>query len=315
MTTESLNHHCHHLRSRSGASRDPRRSLTGRFRSRGSLAVAALVVAGLSLAGCGAGSQGKQQSTANVANEVLAAYFPTDSADWHEGENLQAFEQAVAAKVADPCITHDGFPAPRPQPFTYSPNNEEFPDLAEIKQSGRFVTAQAVHFPDPTRGMSASEKAAYDAAAARCTRNGLAAFGSMIRIGTGPLGQEWLDTVFRIDATSQAQRDLARFVTCVNAGGVKATNISTFFQYVDTQTIPLTERGQQVQASAVNRRLAALYVRCITPLEEYRDAQRARARAAFFASHAEQIDALRSAANRVIVRLVRKYDVAPLRPR
>jgi hypothetical protein len=248
--------------------------------------------------------------TAGIASTVLATYFPASAADWSAGQEFGQFLSAVVSKQEDKCLVADGFrPVPAP-PQYFSPANEEFPDLTAIARDGYFVDPNGIPAsPSPTHGMSASQTAAYTAAAEHCGREGGTLFAPVAAIGQGPLGNEWQDELLQIDASPEFQRALQGFASCNQAAGVPATSIAGFLSYVNSQVVPATQSGQSGAASDAASRLAAVFARCLGPAEAVRDALRAKARAAFFDAHAQAISQLRAAATSVVSRLAAEYGV------
>jgi hypothetical protein len=179
-------------------------------------------------------------------------------------------------------------------------SNTEFPNLPYLRSHGFSVSEGPT--PDPTKGMSASERKAYNQQSSDCSQKVSSKLAPLQALG-GPLQSQWFDIVEEIDQTKAFRNGIKQFSSCAAKSGVDVTGINSFFNYLGKQ---MNESGHSV---AVELHLAGIYATCLTPAESVRDNLRAQARKNFFASNAEQIKQLTSQVNSIVKVLGNEYHI------
>lgn len=268
------------------------------------------IAACVSLSACGGGGQaptaGRAPSSA-VGNYVIAAAFPVSSADWAAGQQFGAFVLSVEDKSIDACMQADGLPTPPPIMNEFTADNLEFPDLESIAQRG-FSSPAIPNPPDPTRGMSASERKAFQAAQQHCVAKAQRPFAT-INAGGAALKNEWGDVLDKVDAMPQVQAALRGFQSCTAKAGDGSANVQGFLVTVDQKTVPLYLKREDSAADAVERQLGQVFARCLRPAQTLRVRLRQQQRSIFFASHAEAINRFKAQADAIVSKLERRYGL------
>jgi hypothetical protein len=247
----------------------------------------------------------KLPSDTDVANAALDFFFPTSAADFAAGFPYMEFIQSTAERAAARCMVGDGFPAPHYPPEQFVGDNTEFPDLSYLSSHGFIVRQSANPFPSPTKGMSASEATAYEAAEKRC---GESSDGLLKTVATegDALQVEWMNIVSRIDEGSQFRTAMGRWSSCMGRSGIHVANLNSFFNYLDG----LNESESTSAARVADLHAAKIFAICMAPPEQLRDRLRLAARNIFYETNASAISQLRSEIDSQIPKLAAQYGTA-----
>lgn len=250
----------------------------------------------------------KSVASSDIGVSAMAYFLPASDQDFIAGTEYVDTTESIENKTIGQCMMGAGFPAPPAEPPRQRVDNTQFPDLAVIAKEGFGGVVGVPAPPDPTSGMNASESAAYNASLSQCGQKAGASFSSVTSMGLA-LQSEWESILSQIDATSKYQNALAGWRSCLGNAGIQVTSLISFFQYTDSQVVPLIQSGQQAAAAAMSTRLGALYAKCLGPAEDIRDRLRAQQKTVFFANHSSAIRQLESAADDVVARLAQQYGV------
>lgn len=239
-------------------------------------------------------------SSTNIASAALDHFFPTSGATFEAGDAYSNDVSAIQTVIYNKCLESAGFQGIPYSPQPYVGNNTEFPNLPYLRTHGFSVSEGPT--PNPTKGMSASEKKAYNQQSSDCSQKVSSKFTSIETLGA-PLQNEWYSIVSQIDQTKAFRKGIKEFSTCAAKSGVDVTGINSFFQYMGKQ---MNESGQ---SEAVQLHLAGIYATCLTPAETVRDNLRGTARQNFFSSNAEQIKQLTNQVNSIVKVLGNEYHI------
>jgi hypothetical protein len=239
-------------------------------------------------------------SSTNIASAALDHFFPTSGTTFEAGDAYSNDVSAIQTVIYNKCLESAGFQGIPYLPQPYVGDNTEFPNLPYLRTHGFSVSEGPT--PDPTAGMSASEKKAYNQQSSDCSQKVSAKLTSLQSLG-GPLQNAWYSIVSQIDQTKAFRKGIKEFSRCAAKSGVDVTGINSFFQYM----------GEQMNVSghseAVQLHLAGIYATCLTPAETVRDNLRATARQNFFSSNAEQIRQLTNQVNSIVKVLGDEYHI------
>jgi hypothetical protein len=239
-------------------------------------------------------------SSTNIASAALDRFFPTSGATFEAGDAYSNDVSAIQTVIYNKCLESAGFQGIPYSPQPYVGNNTEFPNLPYLRTHGFTVSEGPT--PNPTKGMSASEKKAYTQQSSDCSQKVSSKFTSIETLGA-PLQSEWYAIVSQIDQTKAFRKGIKEFSSCAAKSGVDVTGINSFFQYMGKQ---MNEGGQ---SEAVQLHLAGIYATCLTPAETVRDNLRATARQNFLSSNAEQIKQLTNQVNSIVKVLGDEYHI------
>ncbi|MGB8196902.1 MAG: hypothetical protein WCF25_07850 [Acidimicrobiales bacterium] len=239
-------------------------------------------------------------TSTNIANAALDHFFPTSGVTFEAGDAYSSDVNAIEIAIYNNCLEAAGFQGTSYSPQPYVGNNTEFPNLPYLRSHGFSVSEGPT--PDPTKGMSASEKKAYNQQSSDCSQKISSKFASLQTLG-GPLQNQWFNIVAQIDQTKAVRKGIKQFSTCAAKSGVDVTGINDFFQYLGAQM------NRSGHSEAVELHLAGIYATCLTPVETLRDNLRSTARKNFFASNAEQIKQLTNRVNSIVKVLGNEYHI------
>jgi hypothetical protein len=244
---------------------------------------------------------GASAPSSAISNMALDYFFPIDGYTFAIGSELSVFENAVENKSISSCMRSKGFNPPSPAPVIPIQDSLEFPNLKYIESHGFVVSIPAKDIPNPTKGMSSAETAAYKRVFQHCSQSASNAFTSLMNAGYVLQG-EWMNIVSQIDQSPKVQVAINKWSACMRARGVDVSSLPDFFSSLDSLSRKATSDHAEMS-------VATSFVKCIAPAESLRVQMRRVALARFFQQHSQEVAALRSIANRVITQLSENFHV------
>ncbi|WP_432129230.1 hypothetical protein [Streptomyces sp. bgisy082] len=122
-----------------------------------------------------------------------------------------------------------------------------------------------------------------------------------------PLQAQWWNTVDTLDKSPEVRRAFEGLRTCLPAHGVAATDEDAFFGLVDSRLNALD--GEPRAAAREDRRLGAVYARCMAPVETVREKLREQRRVAFLDAHSAEVERLRAVLPERLRQLEERYGI------
>ncbi|WP_055566395.1 hypothetical protein [Streptomyces atriruber] len=220
--------------------------------------------------------------------DVIPMLFPATGVESRRTQGLTgllALAQDVRTKA---CTTPTGG-APADDPPAMFVRRMALPDLAYVRAHG-FTSP-----PVPT--LAASPRCA-DATEERIT-----SLGKMI----APLQARWWKVVESVNDEPTVQRAYTKLKGCFAGHGLAADDEDAFFGVVDSR---LSARGSDPRAAErEDRRLGALYARCMAPVEAVREGLRQQRRKAFLKSHSAEVGRLQNTLPERLDQVEDSFDV------
>jgi hypothetical protein len=257
----------------------------------------------------------------NMYQAVIDVLVPTSGAALDSGTSTaDDFTAALRAKIVDRCLAADGLPASPNSSFPTLVGFDLLPDLTAIRVRGQFDVL--VHAPpDPTAGMSFSERAAYRRALTRCAAHVPTLTPEKLLVArdfdraadrrdANRIEGQWMNIVSAVvDHSPRVRRANRAAAACSRGTEFPAQN------YVDAENViasamqPYYMSHQDAQGQAVNRRGAAVFLRCFGPAIETVQRALAARRVGFLARNARALHALQQAAATQVAKLEADYGL------
>ncbi|MDP9793731.1 hypothetical protein J2S43_002243 [Catenuloplanes nepalensis] len=227
--------------------------------------------------------------------DVVSLVLPATGAETRGAQGLDAFEQAVAQKVAADCYaTHGLRPPDHPPPLFI--RLYDVPDLEFIAQHGFNSGA-----PSGVPAEQPLPMASSDRFAATCQEESEAATRPL-RSLTEPLHIEWLKALSTVNASADVQAAYRDLGACFHEHEVRADSEESFFEIADAQSRAAAD-------GAVTSSLATAYATCMRPIEAVREPLRLDSRQRLLADRADQARRLRQELTPLIRELERKHGL------
>lgn len=273
-------------------------------------AVVVLLVAlgrasGPGLGGSPAGSATATPAQKLLVKEALDAYFPATGTQYTTGLGFAWTRQTIVAMKAGACLTHAGYP---PQSFPkikrrYQlsfPDNNQFPDLAQRKQTRSMAPAGGNVRSDRARPWAHGAEPVYAPAARHCMVRYVPLLWRLDKIAD-PLAVAWLTEVESIQSSLSVRAMRGGFVSCLESYGVPARFATArgadsghlftgFFAWMSR----LGASNSSPQRYANQQRLwTPVFVTCARPTVTTMQRLQISARSKFLHAHARQVATIR----------------------
>jgi hypothetical protein len=272
-------------------------------------------------AGPGSDAARAIQPDSNINQAVLDVLVPTSGAALDSGTSAAGdFTAALRAKIVDRCLAADGLPASPNSSLPTLVGFDLLPDLTAIRVRGQFDVP--VHAPpNPTAGMSSSERAAYRRALTRCaalvptlTPEKLLVARDFDRAAyrrdANRINGQWMNIVSEIvDHSPQVRRANRAAAACSRGTEFPAQSYLDAENVIASAMQPYYMSHQDTHGQAVNRRGAAVFLRCFGPAIETVQRDLAARRVGFLARNARALHALQQAAARQVAKLEADYGL------
>lgn len=231
----------------------------------------------------------------SVVDAALDEMFPRSGADFATGIQFSEFEVAQAAKVTAACMKAQALPAP-PVNHDFGGNygTAQLPNLPVIKRTLNIGVTQGAAPPDPTKGMSKAEAAAYTGADKQCSAKPYGLLNAADKGHANALQTEWFNITDATIASKPVQSLNTKATQCAAKTAFPANSVSAETTEVEGKLTPLFIRGERAEAWATNRAGTRVFIRCFGPEINLTVQLLTKRRAAFFAQNAlavEQITA------------------------
>jgi hypothetical protein len=278
------------------------------------------------LAACGGHSSGKQASSlsegtvsSSPADELIGYLFPVQPSDDVEAANYLSFFTAAQDKLETVCLAADDMPGP-PIPPGDPDEQPQTPNLPLIRkqQTLLFNVTPPVNPPR----MSAAKRRAYDARLKSCMH---AAFKQVTGPATGgssgnALSEEWLQMDYeKVSAMPSVIAAGKRAQSCALAHGYQFDPVNGSDYIMGAITLrPIGYRpspnnhvnvANEQTGSQFQRRIAAVYITCITPLVQTRLPLLQAARRKFLADNALQVRQLQASVTAAVRQLGARFAI------
>lgn len=226
--------------------------------------------------------------------EMLAYVLPTSGADITTGAKFWNQISGLVAEDKAACMDQAGHNST----VTYTPgsfavgNNTQFPPIAALSAQGfvlRAVNEPYYGVEYLGKPLSGSAIASHVSARTKCEAAAQSPVNALLA-QTQPLSKVWQGRIIpRINRSRAFKKALVGWSYCVSQGGVPATSIDSYFQYIS----PISQDATSNAAIAKDYlKFGKLYATCLAPAEAIRDHIRQRARTVFEQGHASQISTL-----------------------
>jgi hypothetical protein len=238
---------------------------------------------------------------------IIYHYLPATGAQYAVGARFSGIYSALQDDIVSACMARSGFKFPRVSAAVYAAqdfDNSQWPDLAAISRSGMLDpglehTLPGIAVPhDKARG--------YQADYARCENEQQRIFAPMTQAGGRLLGQ-WLAIVSGIEASAPLRDAVAGFAACTERAGTPVSSAGSLNYFLAWVTGREAMAPTQAAAIAVDKRWAAVFVRCAGPAVALQDRMELERQAAFLTGHRQQVLGLVSIASRLTGELERQY--------
>ena len=226
-------------------------------------------------------------TNSQVKTGLLDSLFPTNAHDLAAGWVFADHLQLTRSLNQVSCMSSNGFKSTVVVRKSYlSGDNSVFPNVVGLaKENFQDTTSmQADQFERPIP-MGGTTTKAFNLARQHCGSIAFAKVNSLLYADN--LMSSWNGTLqSSIEHSSTFALYQAGFASCVQRGGVNVSTIDTYFSYADSRV------RASSNVSTTSRRLSALYARCVTPLEQWRDHLRKVDRSRAISSNSEEISNL-----------------------
>lgn len=277
------------------------------------LAAASLLVA-VMLSACGGQQALKHAQTETAAHQnsvsqvVVDMMVPTSGADQVTGTvALDSFFTGIAEKAEDACLAKSGFPPVGQSPDPPVWGQPDLPNLEYIRSKGGFGLLSGGSLPN-TKGMSASEKRAYNADQKRCAPRfpELAVWSSA---GTAIM-TVWQHKIQSIADSPTVARYNRRGAQCSSGTRFAATSYADELRVAGDVADSEYMKQNMAAGRALEARGAAVFVRCFGPAVQRVDQALLKASKPFLARYATEIRSIQRRTARQVAEISAKYDAA-----
>lgn len=248
--------------------------------------MAAAAVALSLLSACGHG--GPPSSARPPITPVINEYVPATGAEFAAGAAVRRTESELEYKAAARCMTGQGLTAPADTAAAVTAgdvDNSEFPDLARIAATSRFIPA-AARLP---------AQVSQDSAFGACAQKAAALFRPADAAGQA-LQAQWMNAVAQAEESSPVRALLPAYQACLASAGVPASEAhsGTAAQSASSSANALGnflawETGQESEYGTSAAHWARIFVRCARPVVQETEKEQLKAKAAFLAGHSQQV--------------------------
>jgi hypothetical protein len=278
----------------------------------------------------GGGARGRSQQTdaqgaitpaASINQAVIDVLMPISGAAWDSGLSaVQDFTAALRTTIVNRCLAAMQLPkAPQSLALPLA-GTDLLPDLTALRVRGQFDVL--LHTTTgPSARMSSTERAAYTRAVTRCSaqvpeqtpsRLLVARTGGLraVRRATNRLNIEWINIVTAvIDSSRQVDRANHASARCSRTTPFPAQNYQDALTEISNAFGPYYQEHQDANGDAVNRRAAAVFLRCFGPAITAVQRELAARRPAFLAHNSGAVRAIQREAASEVTTLETKYGV------
>ncbi|MFI1659922.1 hypothetical protein ACH4ZU_34170 [Streptomyces sp. NPDC020472] len=245
-----------------------------------------------------------------VPDDIVPMLFPATGAETRQTQGLDGFLDLARYVGTRRCAPGKGSAGAADGPPPMFVRRFAVPDLAYVAAHG--FTSPEVPAPAGP-GPSAPPGAA--SGPAPCAPGGAGADASAVGRGFAELRAEWWRALARLDDDPEVRRAYGEAGGCLAPGVRGVAGEEAFFSRVDARLHALDGAGREAERAREDRRLGALYARCMGPVETVRERLRARHRQGFLLRHADRLAVLRRTLPRDVARLESRYGIRFSSPR
>lgn len=238
--------------------------------------------------------------------QAIDRFVPATGTEFALGARLVGTESALENIPTSRCMTGRGFRVRFPSAAQMAAgyvDNSEFPDLARISSTLRFIPDDATG-PPLRAPVPPAQTSKYTADLKLCSTPSVRMFGELDDMGSS-LQAQWMNSVRMLESSSPVRAKIPAFQSCLGAAGVPASegltagSASVTLSSARSLGVFLAwESGQESQQKteeatfSVDAHWASVFVRCAGPVVRVLEQAQVAEKKKFLRDHYQEVNAL-----------------------
>jgi hypothetical protein len=259
----------------------------------------------------------------SLGTQAIDRFVPATGTEFALGARFDGIESALENIPTSRCMTGRGFRVRLPSAEQVAAgyvDNSEFPDLARISSTLRFIPDGAAG-PPPTAPVPPAQMNGYMADLKLCSTSSTRIFAALDDAGSA-LQALWMNRVRMLESSPSVRATIPAFQSCLSAAGVPASegltagSVSVSATSSSQQALGVFlawESGQESQQKteegifSVDAHWASVFVRCAGPVVRVVEQAQVAEKKKFLRDHYQDVNALVRLASQEVAQAEHQY--------